>query len=253
MNENAIGLVERLREKADYHDNKATEAEAFDAPDSAKYHDEHRLLLIEAANALSALPPLRAREEICDDTSALQDDLRDMLRALGLPDGARPQSPHEIFRECIEAVKAIKAREPQSSAEYHQKRGAAWDIVDEALIAYREFMLDDDYDAITALKKICDRMEERRALYSLSRTAGQEWRDRETMIREFIHRQGEKLRTIEGSIAWRNGYGAALDAMTRVLDAVPAQPVAEPIVAGAGDVSRETLAPAPDAPVVSRS
>lgn len=39
-------------------------------------------------------------------------------------------------------------------------------------------------------------------------------------MREFIRRQGDKLRTIEGSIAWRNGYGAALDSMSRVLDAL---------------------------------
>lgn len=70
------------------------------------------------------------------------------------------------------------AQEPQSSAEYHQQRGVAWDIVDEALIAYREFMLDDDYDAMTALKKICDRMEERRALYAPAPTAQEEgWRE----------------------------------------------------------------------------
>lgn len=44
-----------------------------------------------------------------DDSGVLQDDLRDLLRALGLPDGARPQSPHEVFRECIEEVKRLKA------------------------------------------------------------------------------------------------------------------------------------------------
>lgn len=44
-----------------------------------------------------------------DERSILQNDLRDMLRALGLPDSARPQSPHEVFRECIEEVKRIAA------------------------------------------------------------------------------------------------------------------------------------------------
>ncbi len=35
------------------------------------------------------------------DSQILQDDLRDMLCALGMGDHARPQSPHEVFRECI--------------------------------------------------------------------------------------------------------------------------------------------------------
>jgi vacuolar-type H+-ATPase subunit E/Vma4 len=66
------------------------------------------------------------------------------------------------------------------------------------------------------------------AVCALSRTAGQEWRDREAMIREFIRRQKEKLETIQGATQYRNGYGSALDAFTRVLDALPAPPVAEP-------------------------
>ena len=42
---------------------------------------------------------------------ALQDDLRDMLIALGLPDHARPQSPHEVFRKCIDEVKRLRAKQ----------------------------------------------------------------------------------------------------------------------------------------------
>ena len=42
----------------------------------------------------------------------LQEDLRDMLEALGLGYYARPQSPHKVFRECIDEVKRIKASEP---------------------------------------------------------------------------------------------------------------------------------------------
>jgi hypothetical protein len=70
----------------------------------------------------------------------------------------------------------------------------------------------------------------------LSSTAGQEWRDREAMIREFIRRQKEKLETIQGATQYRNGYGDALDAFTRVLDAFPAPPVAGPIVAEKSEV-----------------
>lgn len=42
------------------------------------------------------------------ESSVLQDDLRDMLRALGLPDAARPQSPHAVFRECIAEVEKLR-------------------------------------------------------------------------------------------------------------------------------------------------
>lgn len=49
------------------------------------------------------------------------------------------------------------------------------------------------------------------------------WQGIET-LRTFIDRQGDKLRTMKGSISWRNGYGAALDNITKVLDALPAPP-----------------------------
>jgi hypothetical protein len=55
--------------------------------------------------------------------------------------------------------------EPQSSIEYHQLRGPGWDVVDEAILAYERWMLDDDYDAMTQLHEIMKRMKERRALY----------------------------------------------------------------------------------------
>jgi hypothetical protein len=37
-------------------------------------------------------------ENALTENAVLQDDLRDMLRALGLPDHARPQSPREAER-----------------------------------------------------------------------------------------------------------------------------------------------------------
>lgn len=42
------------------------------------------------------------------DSAILEDDLRDMLRILGLGDHARPQSPHLVFRECIAAVEQLR-------------------------------------------------------------------------------------------------------------------------------------------------
>jgi hypothetical protein len=55
--------------------------------------------------------------------------------------------------------------EPISYAEYQQRRGVAWDIIEEAINAYDQWMLDDDYDAQRTLNKIIERMKERRALY----------------------------------------------------------------------------------------
>lgn len=54
---------------------------------------------------------------------------------------------------------------PQSSIEYQQLRGAGWDIVEEAIMAWNDFMLDDDYDIAATSRKIMDRMIERRNLY----------------------------------------------------------------------------------------
>ena len=47
--------------------------------------------------------------------------------------------------------------------DFQQRRGVALDIIDEALSGYREFMLDDDYNAQRALDQIMTRMADRRA------------------------------------------------------------------------------------------
>lgn len=53
----------------------------------------------------------------------------------------------------------------ESAIDHQQLKGAAWDIVDEAIAAYDDWMLDDDYDATGALRRIIERMRERRGLY----------------------------------------------------------------------------------------
>lgn len=53
--------------------------------------------------------------------------------------------------------------EPTSLADHQQRRGAALDIIDEAINSYRGFMLDDDYNAQRALDQIMTRMADRRA------------------------------------------------------------------------------------------
>lgn len=53
----------------------------------------------------------------------------------------------------------------ESSVQHHQREGVAWDIIAEALETHRQWLLDDDYDAMGCLQKIMHRMRERRALY----------------------------------------------------------------------------------------
>lgn len=50
-----------------------------------------------------------------------------------------------------------------SSIDFQQRRGAAMDAIDEAIEAYRSYMLDDDYNPKAALDRIIDRLSERRA------------------------------------------------------------------------------------------
>ena len=38
----------------------------------------------------------------------LQNDLRDLLDALGMPSGAQPRSPHEVFRDALMRMKLIR-------------------------------------------------------------------------------------------------------------------------------------------------
>lgn len=51
---------------------------------------------------------------------------------------------------------------PESSADYQQQRGVAWDIIDQAINTYDGWMLDDDYRAGEVLREIVDKMRSRR-------------------------------------------------------------------------------------------
>lgn len=55
--------------------------------------------------------------------------------------------------------------------DYQQKRGAGWDVVDEAINTYDAWMQDDDYDALNILESIIDRMKERRDRYGKGASA----------------------------------------------------------------------------------
>lgn len=52
-----------------------------------------------------------------DVSGALQDDLREFMKVLGLPDGPQPLSPHEVFQVCLEVLKMrINYREPSKQS-----------------------------------------------------------------------------------------------------------------------------------------
>jgi hypothetical protein len=61
----------------------------------------------------------------------------------------------------------------KSLIDYQQQRGAGWDIVDEALATYDEWMRCDDYEFHEILKKIMGRMQERRDLYYVDQQQGE--------------------------------------------------------------------------------
>ncbi len=63
--------------------------------------------------------------------------------------------PSVTFEQRVEDLEAA------GFVDHQQRRGAALDIIDEALNSYREFMLDDDYDAQAALDRIMSKMVDR--------------------------------------------------------------------------------------------
>ncbi len=58
--------------------------------------------------------------------------------------------------------------DPANVIDFQQQRGAGWDVVDEALNSYDEWMQEDDYEFHEILKKIMGRMRERRDRYALT-------------------------------------------------------------------------------------
>lgn len=53
-----------------------------------------------------------------------------------------------------------------SSIDHQQRRGVAWDIIDQAINTYDGWMLDDDYQAGRVLREIIEKMKERRAAFN---------------------------------------------------------------------------------------
>lgn len=99
-------------------------------------------------------------------------DLAEWARAVPaalLSDRSPNAEKFERIAQILEGLAAAPApgvREPQSSAEFHQQRGRYFDIVREAIAAYDDWMLDDDYEPMVILRKIITRMRDRAALAS---------------------------------------------------------------------------------------
>ena len=56
--------------------------------------------------------------------------------------------------------------EAETIIDLQQRKGVAWDIIDEAINSYDEWMMDDDYEAGEKLHQIVARLRERRDLYN---------------------------------------------------------------------------------------
>jgi len=78
----------------------------------------------------------------------------------------RLHAERELAKRTIARLTNERDARARSPSDYQQQRGAAWDIIDEALLAFDAFMQDDDYDYQRILYSIMEKMKARRALYS---------------------------------------------------------------------------------------
>ena len=114
-----------------------------------------------------SLPALiRARDALQGDRQDAERMLRkaiDVTWGYALEDGSVPST--KIQDKIIATVRAAPGATPAaiSSIDFHQRKGRASDIISEALLAYDQWMLDDNYDATSALRDIMTRMKNRAA------------------------------------------------------------------------------------------
>lgn len=106
-----------------------------------------------------------------------------------------PEEDRETWRQHVAVLSAEAASVPRSSVDHQQRRGAEWDIVDEAIASYDEWMLDDDFEPHRALREIVERMRTRRTGYVEAASVPA---DREALAR----------RLTDAARWMRDGYGA---------------------------------------------
>jgi hypothetical protein len=95
----------------------------------------------------------RARRERMSENARLADALEGIQEIGG-------RFAPELIAEVVATLRAV-AQQPQSSVEMHQQRGRHFDIIQEAISTYDEWMLDDCYDATTKLNQIIEQMRKR--------------------------------------------------------------------------------------------
>lgn len=74
--------------------------------DSTWYRGKPLISCCPACKAISERD--EARKQSADTNSLMQDDLAALLRALGMSDHARPQSPHEVMQEAIREAEKLR-------------------------------------------------------------------------------------------------------------------------------------------------
>jgi len=91
----------------------------------------------------------------------MTDVRRILFDALPINSGAEASSiVDRILADLDAAGLTISRKGEANSVDYHQRRGRDADIISETLAAYREYMLDDDYE-VAPLHTIFQRMQER--------------------------------------------------------------------------------------------
>jgi hypothetical protein len=127
--------------------------------------------------------------------------------------------PDEFNKAAHALSYAVKAVEAQSSVDHQQRRGVAWDIIDEAIVAYDQWMLDDDYQFREILAKIMERLIERRNQYaSITNSPAPDLAS---------HNSGER----EPSVMPVPGAGGTVDSQAADAKAEPLREALERIVA----------------------
>ncbi len=94
------------------------------------------------------------------DREKLIEDLKEISNDVCLSGNQRA-----VTRRAITALSAPERPVPtlpESSVDYQQQRGVAWDIIDQAINTYDGWMLDDDYRASEVLREIINKMRSRR-------------------------------------------------------------------------------------------
>jgi hypothetical protein len=106
-----------------------------DAMESLRQDALRRLVVEEKRADVAESARASAEKAMSDMTGAVMQDLADLLNVLGLGDHARPQTPHEVFRECIASVAEITQQREEAEGANILNRNALKQAKEEASAA----------------------------------------------------------------------------------------------------------------------